>query len=62
MVCMNSGEANIPMLCVSSTSEDTSVVATSSPELYVDPKLALLDGKSIGVTSVLLTSTVTLGS
>ena len=59
--CVNSGEANISMLCFSFTSEDTSVVVTSSPESYVDPKLALLDGKSICVTSVLLL-TVTLGS
>ena len=37
------------MLCVSSTSEDTGVVVTSSPELYADPKLALVDGKSVRV-------------
>ena len=53
---MNSDEANIPKLCVSSTSENASVVATS-PELSVDPMLALLDCNSTGVTSVLLTST-----
>ena len=38
------------------------MVVTSSPALYAEQKLALLDGKSIGGTSVLLASTVTLGS
>ena len=38
------------------------VVALSSPELWVNPMLALLDGKSIVATSVLLTSTRSLGS
>ena len=54
-------ETNFPMLCLSSTSEDTSVVVTSSPELHAEQKLALLDGERISVTSALLTSTVTLG-
>ena len=36
--------------CLSSPSEDTSVVVNSSPELYADPKIALLDGESIRVT------------
>ena len=51
-----------PNIPTSSTSEDTGVVVTSSPELYAEHELALLDGKSIGVTSALLTSPVTLGS
>ena len=38
------------MLCLPSTSEDTGVLVTSSPELYIDPKLAPLDGKNKGVT------------
>ena len=59
---MYSGEASIPMLCLSSTSEDTSVVVTSSPELYAEKKLAVLDGSRTGVRSVLLTSAVALGS
>ena len=59
---ISSGEANIPMHCLSSTSEDAGVVVTSSPELYAEQKLALLDGKSNSVPSTLLTSTVTLGS
>ena len=48
------------MLCLSSTSEDTGAVATSAPDLYAEQKLALLDGKRIGATSALLTSTVSL--
>ena len=62
LFCVNSGEANIPRLCLPSPSEDTGVVVASSPELYLDPKLTLLDGKSMGVTSVLATSTMALGS
>ena len=42
------------MICLSPTSEDTSVVATSSPELYVDPKHGILDGENTSVTSALL--------
>ena len=59
--CTDSSDANIPMICLSSTSDDAGVVAMSSLELF-DPILALLDGKSIGVTSVLLTSTGSSGS
>ena len=58
---MSSGEASTSKPCLSSTSEDTGVVVTSSPELYTEQKLALLDGKRIGVTSALLISTVALG-
>ena len=44
LFCENSGEANISMLRLPSTSDDTGVDVTSSTERYVDPKLALLDG------------------
>ena len=62
LFCASSGDVNIPMLCLSSTSEETGVVVASSPELYTGQKLVLLDGESMGVTCALLTSTVTLGS
>ena len=39
------------------TSDTAGVAAMSSPMLKVEPMLALLEGKSIGVTSVHLTST-----
>ena len=35
---------------------------TSSPELYVDPETCIFDGKTIGLTFVLLTPTVALRS
>ena len=44
---MSSGEAGLPMLCLSSTFEDTGADVTSSPELYTEQKLALLDGRRI---------------
>ena len=43
LFCMCSGEASLPLLCLSSTSEHAGVVATSSPELYTEQMLALLD-------------------
>ena len=58
----DSGEANSPTFCLSSTSDDAGAIAISQPELKVDPMLALLKGKSTVVTSVLLTSTGSLGS
>ena len=61
LFCVSSSEASIPILCLSSTSEDTGVVVTSSPKLDTEQKLALLDGWRTSVTSALLTSTVALG-
>ena len=52
LFCMSSAEASIPMLCPSSTCEETSVVVASSPELYTEQNLALLGGRFIGVTSL----------
>ena len=40
---MSSGEARLPMLCLSSTSEDTGADVTSSQELFIEQKLVLLD-------------------
>ena len=40
---MSSGEVGLPMLGLSSTSEDTGAVVTSSPKLHTEQKLALLD-------------------
>ena len=57
LFCVKSGEANIPFFCPSSTSEDAGVVAMASLELQVDSLRVLLHGRSLGVTSVLLTST-----
>ena len=57
LFCVKSGEANIPIFCPSSTSEDAGVAAMASLELQVDSIRVLLHGRSIGVTSVLLTST-----
>ena len=57
LFCVKSGEANIPIFCPSSTSEDAGVAAMASLELQVDSIRVHLHGRSIGVTSVLLTST-----
>ena len=59
---MCSGEASLPMRCVSFTSEDTGADAASSPEFYTEQQLVLLDAWWIRVTSVLLIATVVLGS
>ena len=40
LTCVDSGEASTPEWGLSSTSEDASVVAMSSPELHGDPKLS----------------------
>ena len=42
---MSSGEASLPVLYLSSTSEDACVVVASSLELSTEQKLALLDGR-----------------
>ena len=42
---MGSGEASLPMLCLPSTSENTGADVTSSPELYTEQTLVLLDGR-----------------
>ena len=41
--CMSSGKASCPMPCPSSTSEDTVIAATSSPDLFAEQTLKLLD-------------------
>ena len=40
----SSGETNLPMPCLSSTSENTSVAVATPPEFYPEQKLVLLDG------------------
>ena len=42
LCCMSSGEANVPMLSLSSTSENTGVVVASSPELTMSRNLSSL--------------------
>ena len=50
--CISSGEAGLPMLFLSSTSEDTGVAVTFSPESNAKQKLALHDGTRIGGANI----------
>ena len=59
--CDNSGEASIPKSDLSPTSDIAGVAARSSPELQVDSMLPSLEGRIIGVASVLVTSTGAFG-
>ena len=60
---MNSGDANIPhALSLIHFRRHRCYCDVLNQRVYVDPKLALLNEKSVGVTSVLFTSTVTLSS
>ena len=59
---MCSGEASLPMRCLPFTSEDTGAYTESSPEFHTEQKLVLLDAWRIRVPSVLLISTMVLGS
>ena len=52
----------LPSTSTIETSDDTGFVVASSPELYTEQKLVLLDGRRLRVTSALLTSTMALGS
>ena len=45
LFCMSSGEASLPMLCPSSTCEDTGADVASSPELRTKQKLVVLDAR-----------------
>ena len=60
--CDNSGEASIPKSDLSPVSDVARVVARSSRKSQVDPMLPFLEGKIIGVASVLHTSTGALAS